>query len=53
VETEPHPITHRERVLMMTIVVVALGIPLDLKKTLTNLHEEGIAIAQEVSAASI
>lgn len=45
VETEPHPITHREHVLMMAIVVVALGIPLGLKKTLTNHHEEDIAIA--------
>jgi hypothetical protein len=44
---ELHPITHRERKLTIAVVIVAFGILLVPEKMLANLHEKGIAVAQE------
>jgi hypothetical protein len=43
----PHPIPQHELQLLVEVVVLALGMLLGLEKTLANLHEEGIAIAQQ------
>lgn len=43
-ETEPHPIPHRKLELVMVGVVVALGVLLNLEKTLANLHEEVVVV---------
>lgn len=48
-ETKAHPITHRERKLMMVAVVVVLDILLDRdrEKKFANLREEDVVVAQE------
>lgn len=45
-EMDPQPITHHEVKFTMADVVVALSILLGLEKTLVNLHEEDVTVAQ-------
>ena len=46
-KTEPHPVTHHELQLTVMVIVVAFGVLLCLEKTLVDLHQESVTVAQE------